>query len=127
VDGKRNDLLDRRAPSRRGAHRAPRTARVWTGQRRSRRTWPDRVRSGKIRSGRVWAEGSTRPGRPVRRGAVLGLATIAVAIAAGVLGWTGRWAHLGGAVTHHLDTVVATVLLAASLAVVWRLGDEDRR
>ena len=101
--GRREDVLDRRAPVRRGAHRATpdRRLRSWIGA---------RVR--------------VRAMQHVRFRVMLGLLTAAMAVAAGVLGWTGT--RLGDAVVHHLDTVVAAVLLAGSLAVVWRLSDEDR-
>ena len=74
-------------------------------QRRARRS-PDRLRT----AGVAFALGA--------------MIVIVLALAAGFT-WGGLWPRIIGMVTHHLDTVIATVLLAGSLGVVWRLGEED--
>lgn len=67
------------------------------------------------------------PDRPRTAGAAFAVGAVIVivlALTAG-LAWGGLWPRITGIVTHHLDTVIATVLLAGSLGVVWRLGEED--
>lgn len=48
-------------------------------------------------------------------GALGGAATVALSVP-----WL--WPRLGAAALHHPDTVLATVMLAASLAAVWRMS-----
>ncbi|HEX5493495.1 MAG TPA: hypothetical protein VFX70_02840 [Mycobacteriales bacterium] len=75
-------------------------------------------------------------GVPVGHGPVPAAIVVAATVAAALIlltalaltapDWGALWSRLSSAVAHHVDTVVATVLLAGALAAVWRLSGEER-